>query len=144
METKCHGSDEGSICGRDGCKGKIALHKPENCSCHINPPCFSCTDPRGYCPECDWQEKDDSEFLMNDFVVKANPQGLFTSYKPRELDNTKIDWRSGVHTNASMTKEGVYPEGTTRKQVEDAVQGTFGGRFEHFGNGKFKYIAYTD
>ena len=24
------------------------------------------------------------------------------------------------------------------------VNGTIGGRFEHFGNGKFKFIAYTD
>jgi len=28
--------------------------------------------------------------------------------------------------------------------VESVVKGTFGGRFEQFGGGKFKYIAYTD
>lgn len=43
-----------------------------------------------------------------------------------------------------MIKEGVYPEHLTRQEVEKEVKGTFGGRFEHFGNGKFKYIAYTD
>ena len=43
-----------------------------------------------------------------------------------------------------MIKEGVYPEGMTKEQVREKVKGSFGGRFESFGNGKFKYIAYTD
>lgn len=61
-----------------------------------------------------------------------------------ELDPTKISWKSKPHSNSSMIKEGIYPEGTSRQEVEKEVAGTFGGRFEHFGDGKFKYIAYTD
>jgi hypothetical protein len=60
------------------------------------------------------------------------------------LNAAQIDWHNKTHSSASMIKEGVYPEGTTRSEVEELVRGTFGGRFEHFGNGKFKYIAYTD
>lgn len=44
---------------------------------------------------------------------------------------------------------GVYPiewgdgsNATTR--VRDKVNGTFGGRFENFGAGRFAFIAYTD
>lgn len=59
-------------------------------------------------------------------------------------DNTEIKWKSKAHTSCSMVKEGTYPEGATIQDVEDKVRGTFGGRFEFFGNGKFKYIAYTD
>ncbi|VVD29199.1 hypothetical protein [Paraburkholderia dioscoreae] len=62
----------------------------------------------------------------------------------RALDSTKIDWRNKSHTSASTIKEGVYPATATREDVEKAVRGTFGGRFEHFGDGRFKYIAYTD
>lgn len=32
----------------------------------------------------------------------------------------------------------------TDVMVAKKVVGTFGGRFERFGGGKFKYIAYTD
>ena len=49
-----------------------------------------------------------------------------------------------MHTGFSQICEGVYPKGTTMAEVEKKVRGSFGGRFEHFGNGKFKYIAYTD
>jgi hypothetical protein len=43
-----------------------------------------------------------------------------------------------------MLIDGVYPLGTTREEVVALVKGTFGGRFETFGNGKFRYVAYTD
>ena len=62
----------------------------------------------------------------------------------RKLDPTKIDFHSKPHSGSSMIQEGVYPEGTTKEQVEAVVKGTFGGRFQLFGNGKFVYIAYTD
>jgi hypothetical protein len=43
-----------------------------------------------------------------------------------------------------MIKEGVYPPTATMADVEKEVRGTFGGRFDYFNDGKFKYIAYTD
>jgi hypothetical protein len=43
-----------------------------------------------------------------------------------------------------MIREGVYPDGTSQEQVRELVKGTFGGRFESFGGGKFRFIAYTD
>ena len=64
--------------------------------------------------------------------------------KIKDLDDSKIDWVSRSHTHFSMIKEGVYPEGTTEKEVAKKVSGTFGGKFTHFGGGKFKYTAYTD
>jgi hypothetical protein len=147
-ETITFGYTEGETCWRNGCKGLIAYHEREGCSCHINPPCGSCTAPRGYCPECDWQERDDHG-TFNDFSVKYVDRkqgyfGGFESYKPRPLDPRKLDWRSKGHTSSSMIKEGVYPEGMAREEVEKAVRGTFGGRFNHFGNGRFEYVAYTD
>lgn len=140
------GFAEGDVCWRDGCHGEIQIHPSEDCSCHIAPPCGSCTAPRGFCPVCDWQEADEVE-QFNDFVCKINPNdrgGAWEWFKPRPLDPRKLDWRSKGHSNSSMIKEGVYPEGMDRDQVEKAVRGTFGGRFEYFREGKFKYIAYTD
>lgn len=60
------------------------------------------------------------------------------------LDASKIDFHSRTHTHFSMVKEGVYPPGTSQSQVEAVVRGTFGGRFDYFRDGKFRYIAYTD
>lgn len=48
------------------------------------------------------------------------------------------------HSNSSMLCTGTYPEGLDKQDLIPLVEGTFGGRFEHFGNGTFRYIAYTD
>lgn len=136
------GYEEGSVCNRDGCAGIIAIHKSENCSCHIAPPCGSCTAPRGYCPECDWQEKDDPLVIMEVKTIYLPSGG--TDRVKRVLDPTKIDYRVEMHSNSSQLCIGVYPPTATRADVENRVRGTFGGRFESFGNGSFRYVAYTD
>jgi len=138
-----YGTSEGDTCNRRGCKGVIKARPVEGCSCHISPPCSACTAPCNYCPVCDWDEADD--VVINDHIVNVDKStGNYRFWTERPLDATKIDWRNKSHSNASMIKEGVYPAGTTRAEVEALVRGTFGGRFDHFGGEKFKYIAYTD
>jgi hypothetical protein len=107
------------------------------------PPCGACTSPRGFCEACGWEESEDQ--VINDYVVSVDKAtGVYQSWEPRPLDTSKVDWHSKSHTNSTMIKEGVYPVNMTRAEVEKEVVGTFGGRFEYFGGGKFKYIAYTD
>jgi len=140
MSTQGH--EEGDVCGRDGCEGVIEFTKSENCSCHISPPCHSCTSVKLHCPDCGWEAVEE---VFNDFVVTRNTKShVYEAWRPRPLDSSKIDFHNRPHSNASMIKEGVYPEGTTMEEVRKVVDGTFGGRFEHFGAGKFKFIAYTD
>jgi hypothetical protein len=149
-----HGWEEGSTCCRDHCSGIIKTHRSDNCSCHLSAPCGSCTAPRNFCPECDWEEADDDtvyQATINNFVVKVErATGAYKSWEPRPLDPTRIDWRWASHTNSSMIKEGIYPEGVTMKELVESIQGTFGGRFESHSPpkdgkpGRFKYIAYTD
>jgi hypothetical protein len=64
--------------------------------------------------------------------------------KPRPLDPRKVDYRVHGHTHFTQRVVGVYPLGTKQSDVEALVKGTFGGRWESFGKGKFGYIAYTD
>ena len=138
-----YGYMEGDICLRSGCKGMVKEHPVENCSCHISPPCGACTSPRCYCETCGWEESEDE--IINDHVVSINKAtGTYRSCEPRPLDPTELDYHNKPHTHFTMIKEGVYPEGMTWQEVEREVIGTFGGRFAYFGNGKFKYIAYTD
>lgn len=136
------GHEEGDTCGRDGCCGVIEFAKVEGCSCHISPPCHACTSNLLRCPDCDWEAEEER---FNDHILTVNKTSqVVADWRPRQLDSSKIDWRNFSHSNASMIKEGVYPEGTTREEVRKLVDGTFGGRFEYFGDGKFKFIAYTD
>ncbi len=134
---------EGDICNRFGCDGIIAHREVEGCSCHINPPCSACAEERAFCTSCDWDARDDDQ---NDGVatVEIHPYVRLLPQKERALDPTKIDWRTESHTSSSMRRIGVYPPEATMADVEAMVQGSFGGRFKHFSDGTFDYIAYTD
>ncbi len=149
-----HGFCDGDTCCRNHCTGIIDIHPSDNCSCHLSPPCSSCTAPRNFCPDCGWEEVDDPETYrttINDYVVNIDRStGNYRSWEPRPLDPTRIDYRNLPHTNASMIKEGIFPEGVTTEQLRSELVGTFGGRFEYLDQphdgkpGRFKYIAYTD
>ena len=136
------GHEEGEVCSRSGCDGVIAFQKSENCSCHISPPCSSCISVKLHCSDCGWEAEEE---IINNYVVTINTKThVYEAFRPRPLDPTKVDWHNKPHTHFSMIKEGVYPEGTTAAEVRKLVDGTFGGRFEYFDGGRFKFIAYTD
>ena len=44
--------EEGDDCPIVSCTGVGKIQEPENCSCHINPPCPSCVNCIIYCNEC--------------------------------------------------------------------------------------------
>lgn len=141
--TQQLGYNAGETCNRNGCNGVITEHETDlTCSCHVSPPCSYCTDSRDYCPKCGWDGREDQ--IEQQSKVKVEPLFNFKSKTFHDLDKTKIDWIYEHHTHFSMIKKGVYPIGTTEKEVYEEVKGTFGGRFEQFGNGTFKFIAYTD
>lgn len=57
----------------------------------------------------------------------------------------QVKWKGRGHgSTCSMIKEGTYPEGLSREDVKPLVNGTFGGKFDFFGGGKFRFVAYTD
>lgn len=140
-----HGYEEGDICNRDGCQGIIEQESADrSCYCHISPPCSVCVDDRHFCPECGWRGVDDRQSAINEssyesiFVWKSKRQLL------EEMDHSKIAWISEAHSNSSMKKIGKCPLDAKSSEVFEVVKGTFGGRFESFGNGRFTFIAYTD
>ena len=140
-----YGVVAGDVCGRNGCAGIIDEHEKRGCSCHINPPCSACTEPRGYCPECGWDERNEIE--VEDWQrmdVEVDIGRIEKHLFKRTLDSTKIDYVIKGHTHFSQICEGVYPLTATQDDVRKVVCGTFGGRFVYFCDGKFKYIAYTD
>lgn len=46
------GTEEGDICGVDGCNGVLGYNPVKNCSCHISPPCHACVSNPLVCNEC--------------------------------------------------------------------------------------------
>jgi len=44
--------EEGAACGIDGCKGVFEYEMPEDCSCHIAPPCPACLSNYLTCSIC--------------------------------------------------------------------------------------------
>jgi hypothetical protein len=48
--------EEGDTCPEIGCSGKLYYPKSDNCSCHISPPCHSCTSVVLTCKECGWEK----------------------------------------------------------------------------------------
>lgn len=152
-----YGTETGEMCNREGCAGIIEQYETDSqCSCHIHPPCSYCVDDRHYCPICNWQGIDEQNKLPN-YLHPSGAQGLYNRMMDREYNYrlkidemrsgkrpiVEIEWYPQGHTNFSMKKIGVYPKGK-EEEVRKLVEGTFGGRFEQFGNGKFIYIAYTD
>lgn len=131
--------EEGDKCPEKDCGGIMFFPKSENCSCHISPPCGSCTDIKLTCRECGYEEIPEHHHW-----IQVAPGLSMREDAPRPLDNTKVDYRIKMHSGCSQICEGVYPEGMASAEVRKVVDGTFGGRFESFGEGKFKFIAYTD
>ena len=131
--------EEGDRCPEKDCEGHFEYIREKGCSCHISPPCSACTDAPLTCNECGHQPEEPEHV-----DVPVAPGLSMREYKPRPLDNSKIDYRVKMHSNSSQLCEGVYPDGTTQEEVRKIVNGTFGGRFEKFDGGQFKFIAYTD
>jgi len=131
--------EEGDRCSQKDCNGVLEYPEVENCSCHITPPCSACTNQQLVCSECGWE--DEAEPYT---YVQVAPGLAMQEYKPRPLDNTKVDYRIKMHTHFTQKCVGVYPEGMSMADVQKVVDGTFGGRFLKFGGGKFEFVAYTD
>lgn len=51
-DAQITGTEENSMCNRNGCNGKMQTQPIHNCSCHINPPCGACTDAKLSCSKC--------------------------------------------------------------------------------------------
>jgi len=98
-----------------------------------------------FCPDCGWDERND--MVVNDWQrmdIYVDTGGSKIHWFERKLDSTKIEYVIKPHTNSSQICEGVNPLTATREDVIERVRGTFGGRFEYFSAGRFRYIAYTD
>lgn len=134
----CGFHEEGDKCPE--CSGVLGFRDVEGCCCHISPPCHACVNNPLACLKCGWTNEKEPESKI--IAVGGGISQL--EYKPRQLDKTKIDYRLKAHSSCSQIAEGVYPDGTTAEQVRAVVDGTFGGRFESFGDGRFKFIQYTD
>ncbi len=158
------GEDVGDICNRDGCEGTLYDREIEGCcSCHSNPPCSYCTEPRLACDECDWNLRDqlylqEMEYRKTEKYKKEQEyyaeearkrneatKAFYDFYSSKEIA-TEFNCRSNSHTHFSMELVGYFPPSMPDSELMEKIKGTFGGRFTSRNNtiGRFRYIAYTD
>lgn len=145
----------GEVCGRlftnnfqVVCEGIIKQADSDTgCSCHCgNPPCSHCTDSREYCPECDWDGREEqlahSQKMYEEYRARENKPHTERTF--RELDRTKVDYFLEIIDKNKQLYIGVYPEGTTVEQVEVTLNiwQFISGKFLKFRNGEFIYIAH--
>jgi len=52
---------EGMDCPIADCSGRLGFHPPENCSCHLHPPCDACVNNPLVCLVCGWQYEDNPQ-----------------------------------------------------------------------------------
>ena len=148
-------------CNRDGCEGIIEERDIDGgCSCHTNPPCSYCTEPRCYCPKCEWDEKEErdredekqakywADYHKRPDVIEENKRKeeerkLFYDMLWQRVPVDKFRAIHRGHTHFSQIIIGVHPN-MTQSEVREKVKGTFGGRFTKFNSYSFEYVAYTD
>ena len=151
---------EGEVCGRNGCTGIIEEKDIDgSCSCHINPPCSYCEQAKEYCPECEWDAKEEQEAeehaawqaeMAKTPERKAAERRYWElvriKHPVRRFDPNNLNYRIRSHTNASQICEGWFPSRMSKEDVRKQVNGTFGGRFESFDTNTqtFRFVAYTD
>jgi hypothetical protein len=146
-----NGYYKGELCNRNGCKGVIDEHEKESgCSCHINPPCSSCTTNLEFCPICEWESEDEKHEYLEELAKNIKPMS-FKRKTLADLDKSKVDWIVSNSWHSGMEITGVYPENLTMEKVIEKLKDSgirfdkiCMGKFKHFSNGKFVYSYFTD
>ncbi len=105
IQNKTFGYEEGETCNRNGCDGQIEREGEGGCSCHISPPCGHCTSPY-YCPECGWEETDESS---------ATEEKEFIEYKTSDL---LLDTYYRVEHGGRLSMWTKKPDGQSEHDTE--------------------------
>ena len=105
------------------CGGKLQYKHEGGCSCHISPPCSSCTDALLTCNCCGWEEERHYEPPSN---IKYEP---WVYKKPSaDLGNGKriFDYDYDSSSGSTMEWKGKYEGPVTADDI-----------FKHFGTGSW-------
>jgi len=133
--------DEGSPCPI-GCGGTLYYPPVENCSCHINPPCYACISIKLTCNKCGEGFREAEEPHQSSSVLSpkmGKPSHDFGNGK--RIFDYSYDSRSG----STMVYTGRYEGEVTAKDIISFLgDGTFGHRGPYFQNGRFTYTKITD
>jgi len=50
--------EEGDLCPEEICKGSLEIEAPENCACHLFPPCSACVNAELVCNLCGYNPQE--------------------------------------------------------------------------------------
>lgn len=93
----------------------LEQERQDDCSCHISPPCSSCTDAPFVCRNCGEH---------TEYEPPEIPKYTYKTYEPiklktlDDLDRSKIDWvHTGKGGRSFHSIHGYCPEGTTSEDI---------------------------
>lgn len=138
--------EEGDKCPNHHCSGTLEFLPSKSCSCHISPPCSSCTDIPLTCSECKWT----APIIENEESTRPVSPDISERYFKRpseDLGNGKriFDYDYDSSSGSTMVYSGRYEGPVTAKDILDYFgDGTFGHRGPSLHNGRFSYTKITD
>ena len=68
--------------------GRLEFEQPDNCSCHIAPPCGACTSVKLFCPACQWVDGDDVPAILA-VNSSARVYSSFTGRRSRSEEESR-------------------------------------------------------
>lgn len=138
--------EEGGECPEAGCTGTLFFPPPENCSCHISPPCHSCTSVQLTCDECGWVCPPPVREETWRHIGGGIAERVVTRPSHEFGDGKRIyDWDYDSSSGSTMVYKGKYKGDVTAEDILKFFgDGTFGHRGPSLHNGIFTYTKITD
>ena len=136
---------EGDIC--PSChKGKMDYAAPENCSCHIAPPCSSCMDRPLECSLCHFEvQQEKPSYVPCGTLMPFRVIDRHNRNKVFENGAMIYDWKMDSRSGSTMEYEGRY---TGELKASDVISYFGDSYFGHLGpsiyGGRFQYTIITD
>lgn len=141
--------NEGAKCPDAECDGTMEYPKIENCSCHINPPCFACSSAVLTCSECGHEDTPEPapeiEYGYRPFCSGVSER--YVKNPSTDLGDGKriFDYDYDGRSGSTMVWRGKYEGPVTADDIINHFgDGTFGHRGPSIYNGNFLYTLITD
>lgn len=138
--------EEGQTCPE--CKeGLLDYPKVQNCSCHINSPCWNCVDNKLTCNSCGWEEPEIDRSIPSYRMICPGIMEQVYKRPLKEFANGRIfDYDYDSRSGSTMVWRGRYIGKVTAEEILNYFgKGTFGHRGPFiYENGKFEYTKITD
>lgn len=137
--------EEGQNCPE--CNKALMKFHVENCSCHISPPCSSCTDAPLMCQGCGYTYEFEREVYKSSKTADYSYMPYGRKSRVADLGDGKklLDFEYDSSSGSTMVYRGKIEGNVTPKDILDYFgSGTFGHRGPSILGNSFTFTKITD